>query len=465
MITPDASKDVRGLLANQFLMRFSNNELESRFWRFQHSSRIFWIRAGLFLAMTFTIVSGPGVIPFASELLPGETATLDQRLRNFLLAPMYLGAWVATFLSDEVKHIRPVFVVAAVLTGVSFSSMIYFSGPEGIVYYNYNFLSVLLFIYVILVQPFQITFFLTFGLAVFHVLLVAINLEDAGWREIAFVISPVISTFVVLSYGSYFTEYASRSAFASNLALNKEYEDKLAVQEQRSNWLGLVTDFLRHEMKNSMIGISSSLQLIQKRNKDVDLQDYVSRARKSIDFMWRMLEEASRATSLESALSTITMAAVDLPELVRERMTEYREMYPEHRFEAELKTGVTVEGDAGKLIQLLDKLVNNAAEHADVGHPIRVSVDEFSGRAVLRVSDTGDALKVHGDTVFQPFVSKKARGGGDNFGLGLYVVKRIAAAHQGQVAARGLEAPTGAEFSVFLPLSTAASGSLCPVRS
>ncbi len=107
--------------------------------------------------------------------------------------------------------------------------------------------------------------------------------------------------------------------------------------------------------------------------------------------------------------------------------------------------------DAERLVQALDKLINNAVEHCDQDHKIMVRLYKTKDNVNIKVSNIGDAIKDDMD-IFQPFVSSNSSITNDNYGLGLFVVKRIVETHGGEVSVRRLRNPDGAEFTISLPL-------------
>ena len=73
----------------------------------------------------------------------------------------------------------------------------------------------------------------------------------------------------------------------------------------------------------------------------------------------------------------------------------------------------------------------------------------------LRILRCGIQALAHRERLFEAPVSgrREHEGGGYHLGLGLYVVRRIAEAHGGQVTASNLPDGRGARFSVWLPAS------------
>jgi signal transduction histidine kinase len=76
----------------------------------------------------------------------------------------------------------------------------------------------------------------------------------------------------------------------------------------------------------------------------------------------------------------------------------------------------------------------------------------------IAVRNTGTQLpEEFQDRLFDSLVSlRDKRGSAPHLGLGLYIVRLVAAAHNGTVQARNLPAEGGVEFVISLPVSGAA---------
>jgi signal transduction histidine kinase len=109
--------------------------------------------------------------------------------------------------------------------------------------------------------------------------------------------------------------------------------------------------------------------------------------------------------------------------------------------------------DPGRLEQVVANLVSNALKYGPPRRPVRVLIDGSGDPVVLSVSDEGGALSPAAQAnLFEPFRpgSSGAAAAGHSVGLGLYVVRRIAEAHGGQVAVDSA-ADRGTTFTVRLP--------------
>lgn len=106
--------------------------------------------------------------------------------------------------------------------------------------------------------------------------------------------------------------------------------------------------------------------------------------------------------------------------------------------------------DTGQMHRALDNLLLNALRHAGDGGAVAVTAARATadGRDVLRftVSDTGPGVPdAQRERIFEPFVTGRA----DGTGLGLAVVREVAAAHGGRA---WLDAtPRGAAFLIEIP--------------
>jgi signal transduction histidine kinase len=436
--------------ATGLLLKFSDENIESDFWEQRYASRKGFIEITILITILAIFASSARFMPYVSEVLPTKSIYWDFLVRLFLLLPLIV-AFIISKIGSSYKTIQVIFIFSAVLCGLSFSSLMLLADIDGIIYYNYSFIHVMIYVYVLLLIPIRKSFPVVFFLCSYHVFLSYLVIDSLPTKQILFIISPCVTIFMILSYAGYSIEKSERFSFMYRRALGNEHDNRISIQEQRSKWLGMVTDFLRHELKNSLIGISSSLELINRKNKNEDLDRYIQRAGNSTGFMRRLLDEASTSTSLEAALNDIHLEEFNLSRLLEEKVYEYRDVYGGYSFDTDIEKKVCASFDADRLAQALDKLINNAVEHCDTEHPITVSLKRKKNNAHMTVSNIGDPIK-DGVDIFQPFVSDKSNISNDNFGLGLFVVKRIVEAHGGEVSAKGLRKPDGAVFTISLPL-------------
>jgi len=118
--------------------------------------------------------------------------------------------------------------------------------------------------------------------------------------------------------------------------------------------------------------------------------------------------------------------------------------------EISLNSGnLTVYGDADRLTQVLNNLINNAIKFTSERGLITVSTKKDKDKIELKVKDTGVGIpKEHLDTIFEPFEQAggiDAKKGGT--GLGLAIVKYIVEKHNGTVRVES-EIGSGTSFII-----------------
>jgi len=116
---------------------------------------------------------------------------------------------------------------------------------------------------------------------------------------------------------------------------------------------------------------------------------------------------------------------------------------------------VEVDGDRGRLKQVVVNLVDNAIKYTGKDGKVEIGVGSKNGNAVLEVSDTGVGIPSEAmPHVFERFyrvdMARSRQMGGA--GLGLSIVKSICTAHKGRVSVESTEGK-GTRFTVELPLA------------
>jgi signal transduction histidine kinase len=164
----------------------------------------------------------------------------------------------------------------------------------------------------------------------------------------------------------------------------------------------------------------------------------------------------SEAARLEQALGDTERTRIDLGALVGACVDGYRAAYAGRIIEfVPPAEPVMVLGAAELLAQMLDKLVANAVEFA-TADPVQVTLTHAADTVELAVANTGPPLPAAmQERLFDSMVSVRPAGRDHeaHLGLGLYVVRMIAAFHGGRAQARDRDEPAGVVVSVVLPLA------------
>ncbi|MCU7375897.1 HAMP domain-containing sensor histidine kinase [Paucibacter sp. O1-1] len=117
--------------------------------------------------------------------------------------------------------------------------------------------------------------------------------------------------------------------------------------------------------------------------------------------------------------------------------------------------GLHVHGDPIRLLQMIGNLLSNASKYTPRGGKISMSVMLCADWIQMTVSDNGIGIPTDSlGKIFDPFVQTDLalRCDGSGLGIGLSLVRELAEAHGGRVAARSAGPGLGSAFTVMLPV-------------
>ncbi|MGQ9426849.1 proteobacterial dedicated sortase system histidine kinase [Gilvimarinus sp. F26214L] len=241
--------------------------------------------------------------------------------------------------------------------------------------------------------------------------------------------------------------------------LTRSYGRLLGRLRDYTDYLRTLSSKLSHELRTPLAVMSSSLENLNHEDLEPGARTYVQRARDASQRLAGILNAMSSASRMEESIQQAQREPFPLDELLRELINAYRGSYPNAQLDLEIaasEQGYSLLGAPDLIVQMLDKLVDNAVDFCPPDGRITVSLGRERNKVQLSVSNTGPPLPDHmQDQLFDSLVSvRKAtqRGdGGNHLGLGLYIVRLIAEFHGGTVSARNLTDHRGVCFTVTLP--------------
>jgi two-component system sensor histidine kinase ChvG len=211
-----------------------------------------------------------------------------------------------------------------------------------------------------------------------------------------------------------------------------------------------------HELKNPLASLRSAVEVLE-RVEQPDLRaQLLGVIRDDVGRIDRLITDIADASRLDAELSRTGFESVDVAALADGLVTAYGVAGPT-RDVVVARTGlpapVLIDGDAGRLAQVLRNLIDNAISFSPAGGTVTLGVAQAGDMVELSVRDSGPGVPAanRGD-IFRRFYSE--RPGHEDFGrhsgLGLSIASAIVAAHGGQIVVE--DAPGGgALFRVLLP--------------
>jgi signal transduction histidine kinase len=145
----------------------------------------------------------------------------------------------------------------------------------------------------------------------------------------------------------------------------------------------------------------------------------------------------------------VARVPTDLGPIAREVASEFVGAFPNRTLHVDVKGELKGQWDPARVGQAISNLLANALEHGDPHRPVGLSVDGSDDAIVVKVRNEGPPIPPElRPVLFQPF----ARGSTSphSLGLGLFIVKEIAAAHGGTIDVES-SAETSTVFTLVLP--------------
>lgn len=235
--------------------------------------------------------------------------------------------------------------------------------------------------------------------------------------------------------------------------LSRSYSAVLGRLSQYTDYLENLARRLNHELRTPIAVVRSSLDNLRSEPLSRGATVYIDRAEGGLHRLSAILSRMSEATRLEDIMRRSEREMFDLDAVVAGCVEGYRIAYAPREVRY-LGSGhpVHMSGVPDLIAQMLDKLVENAAEYATPETAIDVALEESETELILRVRNEGPLLPAEMDgRLFESMVTVPAAPSGAlHLGLGLYIVRLIARFHRGSASAANREAPQGVEMTVRL---------------
>jgi len=237
--------------------------------------------------------------------------------------------------------------------------------------------------------------------------------------------------------------------------LARSFAQLLSRLGEYTGYLRTLAGKLAHEIRTPLTIVRSSLDNLESEALSPAARSYASRAREGSERLNAILVAMGAATRVEEAIQSAERTRFDVAAVTRSAVDAYRTAFPARGFSFDApETAVMLEGAPDLIVQMLDKLVDNAVDFSAARSVIAVRVRHEPGWAVIEVENPGPPLPVAAEgRLFESlWQSRTGRDSRPHFGLGLYVVRLIADFHGGEARAMNLPGGMGVRFTVRLPL-------------
>ncbi|MCP9481098.1 ATP-binding protein [Shimia sp. CNT1-13L.2] len=241
------------------------------------------------------------------------------------------------------------------------------------------------------------------------------------------------------------------------IAIYRDITERKVAEKAKNEFIATVS----HELRTPLTSMKGALGLALSGNlgeMPEKMNKLVTMANTNCDRLVMLINDILDLEKIEAGKMEFNMESFDLRDLVSAAL-EANQFYAD-KFGVKFRSDVHEEdrahltlGDVGRLRQVMDNLMSNAAKFSPKGEEIIVSLYQNNGCWRISVRDFGSGIPKNAqDKIFDKFSqadSSDTRSQGGT-GLGLAIVKQIVESHDGRIFFVSEEG-TGTEFYVDLP--------------
>lgn len=216
---------------------------------------------------------------------------------------------------------------------------------------------------------------------------------------------------------------------------------------------------LDHEIKNPLTGLRAALVNLQEAQGGEERQRAAHNAGRAVERLTRLLADLRKLSDLEER--SLENLPVNVPELLQDMVDAAKSLPAYGQREINLliprvpSPFPRVRGDRDLLGVAVYNLVENALKFSSPNDAVEVRALEDGRSIVVEVADSGGGIPPEDrSNIFDELYRGSNARAVDGSGLGLALVRRIAALHRGEIEVRSRqEEPRGTVFSLRLPAS------------
>jgi len=213
--------------------------------------------------------------------------------------------------------------------------------------------------------------------------------------------------------------------------------------------VGTMVSSILHDFKNPFSIISLGSTIIQNRHKDDPKTAKICNDMETQ--IRRMVNMANDLAAFARGEHEIEIAHISLDTLFQHFQELNSPFFKDDHIELKLAgNGVTLQGDASRLLRVLQNLVGNAIDaiHAsEIEGRVEVTAETEGDAILIKIQDNGPGIPPDiREIFFEPFITQ---GKNEGTGLGTAIAKSIVQAHKGSIDFE--TSAQGTTFTIRLP--------------
>lgn len=212
-----------------------------------------------------------------------------------------------------------------------------------------------------------------------------------------------------------------------------------------------------HQLKTPVAAVQAQLELAMRDEDPARIRESLAKVEAGLERLSHVVSQLlALARNQPEALRNLNFAEVDLNALAFERASEWVHAALKKNIDLGFEgagAAVWVRGDAGRLRELLDNLLDNAVRYTGEGGRVTVRVVEIP-QPTVSISDDGPCIPAQEQTLIFERFHRRLGTSTEGSGLGLAIAQEIAQIHGGDISLYEDLDGVGNTFSLSLPAYT-----------
>jgi len=246
-----------------------------------------------------------------------------------------------------------------------------------------------------------------------------------------------------------------RDPFVRAMIINiRNITDRINQEQQQEDFIHMAS----HELKNPITAIRGFLQLLKRRLKKENINDYdslVDRIEAQTEKVLNMTAEMLNITKIKAGELQYHFEIIDVNECLAEAVEALQSTTTTHQLQLNIPAEpIMVWGDKTRIGQVITNLINNAVKYSPGQQVVRIEGVCDSMQVKVSVSDCGIGIpKDKQQRIFDRFyrVDTLPKGQFQGLGLGLFIASEIIKRHRGYMGVESEEGQ-GSTFWFTIPL-------------
>lgn len=252
-------------------------------------------------------------------------------------------------------------------------------------------------------------------------------------------------------------DITSDICYQLNEIVSKYHSRIIDLKESEKTYKQLMTN-LSHDVRTPLTSLIGYLDVIcNKVVDDAEKDGYIEIARNKAYNLKDFVDELFEWLRLDSKERSFCFESLDINEMTRSILTDWISIFEKNSITLQVnipETECNISLDINAYTRMINNIIQNSLEHSGGNH-IDISMMRKNDTIIINISDNGRGIAEKEipfifDRLYKCDKSRSRKGNG----LGLSIVKELAAAHHGTISAASIPKER-TTFTITMPMNIA----------